>query len=199
MLDVIIKIWKLQGISTYENEDAHIFESVYATEYIPLSRRGAGHESKGYESTVAGQVAHNQQGFNAWRNGGIQGAQNAGVQSGRNQNELVVVPRIASQNGTGNVVAARAEGTGNGNQPRCYNCRGLGIQLQAEEFDFMAVAGDLDEIKEVNANCILMANLQQASTSESWNALAKRITAAFIASVGSLMSSREVISGCMKF
>nr|GEW83855.1 hypothetical protein [Tanacetum cinerariifolium] len=29
----------------------------------------------------------------------------------------------------------------------------------------MAAAGDLDEIEEVNANCILMANLQQASTS----------------------------------
>nr|GEW95059.1 hypothetical protein [Tanacetum cinerariifolium] len=40
-----------------------------------------------------------------------------------------------------------------------------GIQLQAEEFDFMAAAGDLDEIEEVNANCILMANLQHASTS----------------------------------
>nr|GEZ47017.1 hypothetical protein [Tanacetum cinerariifolium] len=40
-----------------------------------------------------------------------------------------------------------------------------GIQLQAEEFDLMADASDLDEIEEVNANCILMANLQQASTS----------------------------------
>ncbi|GKE22680.1 retrovirus-related pol polyprotein from transposon TNT 1-94 [Tanacetum coccineum] len=40
-----------------------------------------------------------------------------------------------------------------------------GIQLQAEEFDLMAAAVDLDEIKEVNANCILMANLQQSSTS----------------------------------
>nr|GEY85745.1 hypothetical protein [Tanacetum cinerariifolium] len=40
------------------------------------------------------------------------------------------------------------------------------IQLQAEEFDLMVVAADLDEIKEVNANCFLMANLQQASTSE---------------------------------
>nr|GFA81123.1 hypothetical protein [Tanacetum cinerariifolium] len=40
-----------------------------------------------------------------------------------------------------------------------------GIQLQAEEYDLMAAAVDLDEIKEVNANCILMANLQQASTS----------------------------------
>nr|GEU94646.1 hypothetical protein [Tanacetum cinerariifolium] len=39
-----------------------------------------------------------------------------------------------------------------------------GIQLQAEEFDMMAAAADLDEIKEVNANCILMANLQQTST-----------------------------------
>nr|GFA30899.1 hypothetical protein [Tanacetum cinerariifolium] len=129
----------------------------------------------------------NQQGFNAWQNGGIQGAQNAGVQSGGNQNRLVVVPGIANQSGTGNVVAARDEGTGNGNQARCYNYRGLGhiarnftarprrmdaaylqtqlliaqkeeavIQLQAEEFNFMAAAGDLDEIEEVNANCILL-------------------------------------------
>nr|GEY21321.1 hypothetical protein [Tanacetum cinerariifolium] len=86
-------------------------------------------------------------------NGRIQGAQNAGqntgVQSGGNQNGLVVVTGIANQNGSGNVVAVRAEG----------------IQLQAEEFDFMAAAGDLDEIEEVNANYILMANLQHASTS----------------------------------
>nr|GFD45722.1 Gag-Pol polyprotein [Tanacetum cinerariifolium] len=39
-----------------------------------------------------------------------------------------------------------------------------GIQLQAEEYDLMAAVADLDEIEEVNANCILMANLQQAST-----------------------------------
>nr|GEU35062.1 hypothetical protein [Tanacetum cinerariifolium] len=40
-----------------------------------------------------------------------------------------------------------------------------GIQLQAKEFDLMAAAGDIDEIEDVNANCVLMANLQQASTS----------------------------------
>nr|GFA75714.1 hypothetical protein [Tanacetum cinerariifolium] len=40
-----------------------------------------------------------------------------------------------------------------------------GIQLQAEEYDLTAAAADLDEIEEVNANCILMANLQQVSTS----------------------------------
>nr|GEX60132.1 hypothetical protein [Tanacetum cinerariifolium] len=40
-----------------------------------------------------------------------------------------------------------------------------GIQLQAKEFDLMAATADLDEIEEVNANCILMANLQQVLTS----------------------------------
>nr|GEZ45491.1 hypothetical protein [Tanacetum cinerariifolium] len=118
-----------------------------------------------------------------------------------NQNRLIGVPENANQNlnGNGNLVAARAEGNAtrhNGNQIRCYNCRGVGhfarnytvrprrkdaaylqtqlliaqkdeagIQLQAEEFDLMAAIADLDEIEEVNANCILMANLQQASTS----------------------------------
>nr|GFA56517.1 hypothetical protein [Tanacetum cinerariifolium] len=38
------------------------------------------------------------------------------------------------------------------------------IQLQVEEYDLMAAITDLDEIEKVNANCILMANLQQAST-----------------------------------
>ncbi|GJW47332.1 hypothetical protein Tco_0078978 [Tanacetum coccineum] len=67
---------------------------------------------------------------------------------------------IANQNpnGNGNVVAARAEGNAIENNE-------AGIQLQAEVFDLMATTVDLDEIEEVNANCILMANLQQASTS----------------------------------
>nr|GEZ86784.1 hypothetical protein [Tanacetum cinerariifolium] len=62
----------------------------------------------------------------------------------------------------GNLVAARAEGNAAGqneNQIRCYNYRGV------EEYDLMAAAADLYEIEEVNANCILMANLHQASTS----------------------------------
>nr|GEW76387.1 hypothetical protein [Tanacetum cinerariifolium] len=49
--------------------------------------------------------------------------------------------------------------------PRVQNKEEAGIQLQAEEYDLMAAAADLDEIEEVNANCILMANLQQASSS----------------------------------
>ncbi|GKD56301.1 gag-pol polyprotein [Tanacetum coccineum] len=39
------------------------------------------------------------------------------------------------------------------------------IQLKLEEFDLMAATGAYEEIEEVNANCTLMENLQQASTS----------------------------------
>nr|GEW86976.1 hypothetical protein [Tanacetum cinerariifolium] len=90
--------------------------------------------------------------------------ENPRVQNVRNQNGLIGVQGNGNQNqiGNGNLVAARAKGNvagQNGNHLRCYNCRGV------EEYDLMAAAADLDEIKEVNANCILMANLQQASTS----------------------------------
>nr|GEX49237.1 ribonuclease H-like domain-containing protein [Tanacetum cinerariifolium] len=56
---------------------------------------------------------------------------------------------IANQNPNrnGNVVAARTKGNTNRNH---------GIQLQAKEFDLMVAIVDLDEIEEVNANCILM-------------------------------------------
>nr|GEV68437.1 hypothetical protein [Tanacetum cinerariifolium] len=109
--------------------------------------------------------------------------QNLRIQNIGNQNGQTVVPGTnQNPNGYGNIVAARAEGnaTGhNGNQIRCYNCRGVGhfarnytikprrrdvaylqtqlliakkeeagIQLQAEEFDLMAAAADLDEIEE---------------------------------------------------
>ncbi|GJZ95439.1 hypothetical protein Tco_0667773 [Tanacetum coccineum] len=93
--------------------------------------------------------------------------QNPSVQNVGNQIGVIVVLGIAHQNGNGNGVAARADGNENGNNDPVADCsnRKAGIQLQAEEFDLMAAAADLDEIEEVNANCILMANLQQASTS----------------------------------
>nr|GEW76712.1 hypothetical protein [Tanacetum cinerariifolium] len=103
----------------------------------------------------AGQVAQNQQGFNAWQNDGIQGAQNAGVQSGGNQNGLVVVPRIANQSEQElHCRPRRRDAVYLQTQVLIAQKEEVGIQLLAEEFDFMAVAGDLDEIEEVNANCI---------------------------------------------
>nr|GEZ83341.1 hypothetical protein [Tanacetum cinerariifolium] len=44
--------------------------------------------------------------------------QNVGGNGGNQFRQLVAVPGIANQNGTGNVVAARAKGTRNGNQAR---------------------------------------------------------------------------------
>nr|GFC62343.1 hypothetical protein [Tanacetum cinerariifolium] len=56
---------------------------------------------------------------------------NPRFQNGGNQNGLIGVQGNGNQNqiGNGNLVAARAEGNAagqNGNQIRCYNCRGLG-------------------------------------------------------------------------
>nr|GEV38793.1 hypothetical protein [Tanacetum cinerariifolium] len=125
-------------------------------------------------------------------NGGNKFRQYAG-QNAKNPGGYNDVIGNQNQIRNGNLVAARAEENAagqNGNQIRCYNCRGLGhyarnctvrprrmdaaylqtqlliaqkeeagIQLQAEEYDLMAT------VEKVNANCILMANLQQASTS----------------------------------
>nr|GEY15147.1 hypothetical protein [Tanacetum cinerariifolium] len=121
-----------------------------------------------------GQKAGNPAGYNdVIENQVMQNAvQNLRVQNVGNQNGLIGVQGNGNHNQivNSNLVAARAEGNAagqNGNHIRCYNCRGkeeAEIQLQAEEYDLMAAAADLDEIKKVNANCILMANLQKAST-----------------------------------
>nr|GEZ17519.1 hypothetical protein [Tanacetum cinerariifolium] len=60
---------------------------------------------------------------------GQNAVQNQGIQNVGNQNGLSVVLGIANQHENGNVIAARAEGNSNGingNQIRCYNCRGEG-------------------------------------------------------------------------
>ncbi|GJT99930.1 hypothetical protein Tco_1110269 [Tanacetum coccineum] len=93
----------------------------------------------------AGQNVGNQNGYNAVQTVGNQvvqnSVQNLGIQNAGNQNGLIVIPGIGNMNlnpnRNGNVVETRAEAT----------------------------ARDLEEIEEVNANYILIANLQQASTS----------------------------------
>nr|GFA93204.1 hypothetical protein [Tanacetum cinerariifolium] len=67
----------------------------------------------------AGQNAGNLNGYNVVQNVKNQVAQNPRVHNVRNQNQI----------GNGNLMAVRAEGNAaghNGNQIRCYNCRGLG-------------------------------------------------------------------------
>nr|GEU48437.1 ribonuclease H-like domain-containing protein [Tanacetum cinerariifolium] len=108
----------------------------------------------------AGHIIGNQNGYNVVQNVrnqvGHNAVQNPSIQNVGNQNGLIVIPGIANPNGNGNLEATQAEGNSNGNN---------GIQLQAKEFNLMAAAGDIDKIEEVNANCILIANLHQASTS----------------------------------
>nr|GFA09017.1 hypothetical protein [Tanacetum cinerariifolium] len=103
------------------------------------------------------------------QNVGNQVVQNPGVQNVGNQNGVISVLGIANQNGNGNVVAAWAEGNAIGNNDKnqllIAHKEEAEIQLQAKEFVLMAIVVYLDKIKEVNANCILMDNLQQTSTS----------------------------------
>ncbi|GJU46378.1 hypothetical protein Tco_1203644 [Tanacetum coccineum] len=117
------------------------------------------------------------------QNVGNQVVQNPGVQNFGNQNGLIVFLRIPHHNGIrkdkdaqlwriGSIMQGTAQ-----SRPRVRDAAYLQtqlfiaqkeeakIQLQAKEYDLMSVAADIDEIEEVNANCILMTNLQQASTS----------------------------------
>ncbi|GKA66141.1 hypothetical protein Tco_0765949 [Tanacetum coccineum] len=116
----------------------------------------------------ARQNVRNQNGYNVVqnvRNQVVQNAvQNPSVQNVGNHNGLIIVQGIGNKNPNrnGNVVAAQAKGNANGNNE-------AGIQLQAEEFDLIAAAADLDKIEKVNVNCIVMANLQQALTSVQQN------------------------------
>ncbi|GKA67635.1 hypothetical protein Tco_0767552 [Tanacetum coccineum] len=116
----------------------------------------------------AGQNVGNQNGYNAVqtvRNEVVQNAvQNLGIQNARNQNGLIVVSGIANQNlkpnRNGNVVAAHAEGNAIRNNEK------LNPTLKMKSLS----DGWLQEILKKNertsspAHCILMANLQHAST-----------------------------------
>nr|GEW16854.1 retrovirus-related Pol polyprotein from transposon TNT 1-94 [Tanacetum cinerariifolium] len=116
-----------------------------------------------------------QPGYNVVQNVRNQVAQNAiqnpRVHNVRNQNGLIGVPGNANQNGNGRfdrnctVRPMRRDAAYLQTQLLIAQKEEARIQLHAEEFDLMAAAVDLDEIEEVNANCILMVNLQQASTS----------------------------------
>nr|GFA19905.1 hypothetical protein [Tanacetum cinerariifolium] len=193
--------WSRYVTIVHQTKDLHTADYTQLYDFLKQMQMVGGNGGNQFRQ-YAGQNAGNLTGYNDVQNIGNQVIQNAlqnpRVQNDRNQNGLIGVQGNGNQNQirNGNLVAARAEGNvagQNGNQIRCYNCRGVGhyarncavrprrmdaaylqtqlliaqkeeagIQLQAEEYDLMAAAVDLDEIEEVNANCILMANLQQA-------------------------------------
>nr|GEU59590.1 hypothetical protein [Tanacetum cinerariifolium] len=129
------------GMNMGQDRQMQMVRGNVGNQFRQYARQNTGNPA-GYNDVVKNQVIQNV-------------VQNQWVQNARNRNGLIGVQGNGNQNqiGNGNLVAARGEGNTvgqNGNQTRCYNCRGV---------------ADLDEIEEVNANCILMANLQQASTS----------------------------------
>ncbi|GJV74037.1 hypothetical protein Tco_1494032 [Tanacetum coccineum] len=144
---------------------------------MQMVRGNGGNQFRQY----AGQNVRNQNGYNVVQNVGNQVVQNAvqnpSAQNVGNQNRLIVIPRIAypnvNQHGNGlghlyrncTIRPSRKDVAYLQTQLLIAQKEEAGIQLQAEEFDLIAAARDLDEIEEVNANRILMANLQQASTS----------------------------------
>nr|GEY39115.1 hypothetical protein [Tanacetum cinerariifolium] len=161
-----------ESIESYYYRFLKLMNDLQRNKHFPekIARQNAGNLT-GYNDVIGNQVIQN-------------AVQNPMVQNVGNQNGLIGVQGNGNQNqiGNGNLVAARAEGNAagqNGNQIRCYNCRGVGhyarnctarprrmdaaylqtqlliaqkeeagIQLQAEEYDLMAAASDLDEIKE---------------------------------------------------
>nr|GEX53204.1 hypothetical protein [Tanacetum cinerariifolium] len=98
-------------------------------------------------------------------NGGNQFRQYAGKNARNPAGYNDVIRNQVIQNAVQNLKARRRDAAYLQTQLLIAQKEEAGIQLQAEEYDLMAAAVDLDEIEEVNANCILMANLQQGSTS----------------------------------
>nr|GFC20179.1 hypothetical protein [Tanacetum cinerariifolium] len=149
--------WSRHVTIVHQTMELHTADYTQLYDFLKYNQKENAGNLAGYNDVIRNQVIQKV-------------VQNPRVQNVGNTNGLMGVQGNGNQNqiGNGNLVAARAKGNAAGQnrkQIRCYNCRGIGIQLQAEEYDLMVGAADLDDIEEVNANCILMANLQQASTS----------------------------------
>nr|GFC52861.1 hypothetical protein [Tanacetum cinerariifolium] len=108
----------------------------------------------------AGQNAGNLNGYNTVQNVRNQVAQNLRVQNVGNQNGLIDVQGNGNQNqiGNGNLVTVHDEENA-AKEKGC--CLSSDTTVDCSE----GRGRNPDEIKEVNTNCILMANLQQASSS----------------------------------
>nr|GEU99224.1 hypothetical protein [Tanacetum cinerariifolium] len=96
--------------------------------------------------------------------------QNAGNPAGYNDviRNQVIQNAVQNQNGGNQNGLIGVQGNGNQNQiGNGHYARNCTVRPKRRDATYLQtqLLIDLDEIKEVNANCILMANLQQASTS----------------------------------
>ncbi|GJX78990.1 gag-pol polyprotein [Tanacetum coccineum] len=114
-----------------------------------------------------GQIARNQNGYNLSGNGNVVAARAEGNGNGNNENQIRCYNCQGVDHYARNctVKPRKMDVAYLQTQLQIAQKEEAGIQLIYEEFDFMATAGAYDEIEEVNANCTLEDNLQQASTS----------------------------------
>ncbi|GKA11756.1 hypothetical protein Tco_0691302 [Tanacetum coccineum] len=112
-----------------------------------------------------GQIARNQNGYNA--NGNVVASRAEGNANGNNGNHIRCYNcrGIGLLDGNCTVRPRRRDAAYLQTQLLIAQKEEAGIQLQAKEFNLMVAARDIDEIEDVNENYILMANLQEASTS----------------------------------
>nr|GFD18835.1 Gag-Pol polyprotein [Tanacetum cinerariifolium] len=116
--------WSRHVTIVHQTKDFHTADYTQLYDFLKYNQK----EFRQY----AGQNAGNSGGYNdVIGNQGIQNTvQNPRVQNVRNQNGLIGVQGNGNQMqiGNDNLVAARTEGNAagqNGNQIRCYNCRGV--------------------------------------------------------------------------
>ncbi|GJW05922.1 hypothetical protein Tco_1568345 [Tanacetum coccineum] len=172
--------WSQHVTIVHQTKDLHTTDYTQLYDFLKYDQKEVddmvGGNSGNQFRQYVGQNVGNQNGYNAVtsvRNQVVRCSFKGGnffrwLRMLENQTGLIVVSGIVIriQNGNG-TVQSNWEGMPAYLQTQLLIAQKeeAGIQLQAEEFDLMAAAADLDEIEEVNANCILMANLQQASTS----------------------------------
>nr|GFA88555.1 hypothetical protein [Tanacetum cinerariifolium] len=169
--------WSRHVTNCHQTKDLHTADYTQLYDFLKYNQKemiGGNGENQfrqyagnpaGYNDVIGNQVNHN-------------AVQNPRVQNVRNQNGLIGVQGNGNQIRLGMVISGVGHYARNCTvRPRRRDAAYLQtqlliaqkeearIQLQAEEYDLMVAAADLDEIEEVNANYILMANMQQASTS----------------------------------
>nr|GEW78191.1 hypothetical protein [Tanacetum cinerariifolium] len=150
--------WSRHVTIVHQTKDLHTADYTQLYDFLKYNQKENAGNPAGYNDVIRNQ--------NQIRNGNLVSARAEGNATGQNGNHI----RCYNCRGVDHydrhctVRPRRKDVAYLQTQLLIARKEDAGIQLQAEEYDLMAAAADLDEIKDVNANCILMANLQQAST-----------------------------------